>query len=140
MTVWLENNGFIEEMRLLTVWLFIAAGQVIFLLADPLNHQFGHLRRLRFDLNPDERREGAVKLEGGDRLQHLVETAAYNEDIDLLLRVQEHDFPGDQALIRQEQSRASMWEKALRGLWPQAIEESRKLPSHNRVETTTRPA
>lgn len=128
MTVWLENNGFIEEMRLLTVWLFIAAGQVIFLLTWILSiTRFGHLRRLRFDLNPDERREGAVKLEGGDRLQHLVETAAYNEDIDLLLRVQEHDFPGDQALIRQEQSRASMWEKALRGLWPQAIEESRKL-------------
>ena len=128
MTSWLESNDFDEEMRLLTVWLFIAAGQVIFLLAWLLSiSRFGHLRRLRFDLNPDERREGAVKLEGGDRLQHLVETAAYNEDIDLLLRVQSHDFPGDQALIRQEQSRASMWEKALRGLWPDAIEESRKL-------------
>ena len=66
-------------------------------------------------------------MEGGDKLQHLVENAAYNEDIDLLIRIQTHDFPGDQALIRQEQSRASMWEKALRGLWPEAIEASRRL-------------
>ena len=128
MTAWLESRDFDEGMRLLTVWLFIAVGQAVFLLAWLLSiSRFGHLRKLRFDLNPDERREGAVKLAGGDRLQHLVETAAYNEDIDLLIRVQTHDFPGDQALIRQEQSRASMWEKALRGLWPEAIEESRKL-------------
>lgn len=128
MTTWLEGRGFDEEMRLLTVWLFIAVGQAIFMLTWILSIvRFGTLRKLRFDLNPDERREGAVKVEGGDRLQLMVETAAYNEDIDLLIRVQTHDFPGDQALIRQEQSRASMWEKALRGLWPQAIEESRKL-------------
>ena len=115
-------------MRLLTVLLFIAVGQAVFMLTWILSIiRFGALRKLRFDLNPDERREGAVKVEGGDRLQLMVETAAYNEDIDLLIRVQTHDFPGDQALIRQEQSRASMWEKALRGLWPQAIEESRKL-------------
>lgn len=128
MTSWLEARDFDEGMRLLTVWLFIAVGQAVFMLAWLLSiSRFGKLRKLRFDLNPDERREGAVKLAGGDRLQHLVETAAYNEDIDLLIRVQNHDFPGDQALIRQEQSRASMWEKALRGLWPEAIEESRKL-------------
>ena len=128
MTAWLEARDFDEGMRLLTVWLFIAVGQAVFLFAWLLSiSRFGRLRKLRFDLNPDERREGAVKLEGGDRLQHLVETAAYNEDIDLLIRVQNHDFPGDQGLIRQEQSRASMWEKALRGLWPEAIEESRKL-------------
>ena len=128
LTDWLESRGFDEEMRLLTTWLFIAVGQAVFLIAWLLSiSQFGTLRKLRFDLNPDERREGAVKLAGGDRLQHLVETAAYNEDIDLLIRIQTHDFPGDQALIRQEQSRASMWEKALRGLWPEAIEESRKL-------------
>jgi hypothetical protein len=128
MTAWLEARDFDEEMRLLTTWLFIAVGQAVFLVAWLLSiSRFGSLAKLRFDLNPDERREGAVKLAGGDRLQHLVETAAYNEDVDLLIRIQTHDFPGDQALIRQEQSRASMWEKALRGLWPQAIEESRKL-------------
>jgi len=127
-TATLESNGFDETLRLLTVWLFIAVGQLIFLLTWLLSiSKFGHLRNLRFDLNPDERREGAVRLEGGDKLQHLVENAAYNEDIDLLIRIQTHDFPGDQALIRQEQSRASMWEKALRGLWPEAIEASRRL-------------
>ncbi|HII78409.1 MAG TPA: tetratricopeptide repeat protein [Candidatus Poseidonia sp.] len=128
LTSTLEANDFDEEMRLLTVWLFIAVGQLIFLMTWLLSiSRFGHLLTLRFDLNPDERREGAVLLEGGDRLQNLVENAAFNEDLDMLIRIQTHDFPGDQALIRQEQSRASMWEKALRGLWPEAIEQSRKL-------------
>lgn len=128
MTAWLEAQGFDEGMRLLTVWLFIAVGQTVFLLTWLLSIiRFSSLQALRFDLNPDERRSGAVKLEGGGKLQNLIETAAYNEDLDLLLRIQNHDFPGDQALVRQEQSRASMWEKALRGLWPDAIEESRKL-------------
>jgi len=128
MTALLERNGFDEGMRLLTVWLFIAVGQIVFLLTWLLSiSRFGILRKLRFDLNPDERREGAVKLAGGDQLEQLVENAAYNEDIDLLIRVQQHDFPGDPALVRQEQSRASMWEKALRGLWPEAIEQAKKL-------------
>ncbi|MEL0330687.1 MAG: tetratricopeptide repeat protein [Candidatus Poseidoniales archaeon] len=127
-TTTLEANGFDEGMRLLTVWMFIAVGQLVFLLTWLLSiSRFGHLRKLRFDLNPDERREGAVRLEGGDKLQNLVENAAYNEDLDMLIRIQTHDFPGDQALIRQEQTRAAMWEKALRGLWPEAIEASRKL-------------
>ena len=128
LTATLEANGFDEGMRLLTVWLFIAVGQFIFLMTWLVSiSRFQHLLTLRFDLNPDERREGAVRLQGGDKLQNLVENAAYNEDIDMLIRIQTHDFPGDQALIRQEQSRAAMWEKALRGLWPEAIEASRKL-------------
>ena len=91
----LEANDFDEEMRLLTVWLFIAVGQLIFLMTWLLSiSKFGHLTRLRFDLNPDERREGAVLLEGGDRLQNLVENAAYNEDLDMLIRIQTHEFPG----------------------------------------------
>ena len=128
LTATLEANGFDEGMRLLTVWLFIAVGQFIFLMTWLVSiSRFQHLLNLRFDLNPDERREGAVRLQGGDKLQNLVENAAYNEDIDMLIRIQTHEFPGDQALIRQEQSRAAMWEKALRGLWPEAIEASRKL-------------
>ena len=127
-TAFLETNGFNEEMRLLTVWLFIGAGQVVFLFTWLLSiSKFGSLVALSFDLNPDERREGAVKLEGGDRLQTMVENAAIIEDIDMLIRIQEHEFKGDQALIRQEKARASMWEKALRGMWPQAVEEARKL-------------
>lgn len=127
-TSFLESNGFNEEMRLLTVWLFIGAGQVVFLFTWLLSiSKFGPLIALSFDLNPDERREGAVKLEGGDRLQTLVENAAFAEDVDMLIRIQDHEFTGDQALIRQEKSRASMWEKALRGMWPQAVEEARKL-------------
>lgn len=127
-TAYLEDNGFNEEMRLLTVWLFIGAGQVVFLFTWLLSiSKFGTLVSLSFDLNPDERREGAVKLEGGDRLQTMVENAAFAEDVDLLIRIQDHEFKGDQALIRQEKARASMWEKALRGMWPQAVEEARKL-------------
>ena len=114
-------------MRLLTVWLFIAVGQLIFLMTWLLSiSKFGHLTKLRFDLNPDERREGAVLLEGGDRLQNLVENAAYNEDLDMLIRIQTHDSPA----IRPDSTRTVPRfhvGKALRGLWPQAIEESRKL-------------
>ena len=105
-TATLEANDFDEEMRLLTVWLFIAVGQLIFLMTWLLSiSKFGQLTKLRFDLNPDERREGAVLLEGGDRLQNLVENAAYNEDLDMLIRIQTHDFTGDQALIRRTISR-----------------------------------
>ena len=50
-------------MRLLTVWLFIAVGQLIFLMTWLLSiSKFGQLTKLRFGLNPDERREGAVLL------------------------------------------------------------------------------
>ena len=64
-TATLEANDFDEEMRLLTVWLFIAVGQLIFLMTWLLSiSKFGQLTKLRFDLNPDERREGAVLLEG----------------------------------------------------------------------------
>ena len=99
--------------------------------------KFGHLTKLRFDLNPDERREGAVLLEGGDRLQNLVENAAYNEDLDMLIRIQSREFPGDQALIRQEQSRASMWEKRFVVSGPKP---SKKVGNfwRSQVETTTR--
>ena len=124
----LEKQGFDEGMRLLTTWMFIAVGQVIFLLAWVLSiAKFASLSNLSFDLDPETRREGAVKLAGGDWLRDLIEDAAGQEDIDMLVRIQEHEFSGDPSLIRQEKIRASMWEKALRGLWPQAIEEGRKV-------------
>ena len=34
---------------------------------------------------------------------------------------------GDQSVVRFEKARASMWEQAIRGLWPSAIEEARKV-------------
>ena len=43
----------------------------------------------------------------------------------MLIRIQTHEFPGNKALIRGTVSRFHVG-KALRGLWPQAI-ESRKL-------------
>lgn len=128
MTDVLEDQGFDEGMRLLTTWMFIAVGQVIFLLAWVLSiAKFSSLSKISFDLDPETRREGAVKLAGGDWLRDLIEDAAGQEDIDMLIRIQEHEFAGDPSLIRQEKIRASMWEKALRGLWPQAIEEGRKV-------------
>ena len=43
-TATLEANDFDEEMRLLTVWLFIAVGQLIFLMTWLLSiSKFGHL-------------------------------------------------------------------------------------------------
>ena len=57
---------FDESMRLLAAWLFIGVGQAIFLIVWFLSiARFGPLRRLRFDLNPDERRQGAVMLGKG---------------------------------------------------------------------------
>ena len=124
----IEDNGFDEGMRLLTTWMFIAVGQVIFLLAWILSiAKFSSLSKLNFDLDPETRREGAVELAGGDWLRNIIEDAAGLEDLDMLIRIQEHEFSGDASLIRQEKIRASMWEKALRGLWPEAIEEGRKV-------------
>ena len=57
----LEANGFEEYQRLLATWMFIGVGRGIFLLTWLLSIvRFNHLRKLNFDLNPDERREGAV--------------------------------------------------------------------------------
>jgi len=45
----------------------------------------------------------------------------------MLRRLQLADFTDDEALIRHEKARAKMWELALRGLWPQASEEAKKV-------------
>ena len=124
----LESKGFDEGNRLLTTWMFIAFGQAIFLFTWLLSIiRFSPLLKLRFDLNPDERREGAVKFAGGDWMRELVDNAAIREDLDGLIQFQRRSIEGDQALVRHEKARAHMWELALRGLWPKAIEEARKV-------------
>ena len=124
----LEDNGFDESMRLLTTWMFIAVGQAIFLFTWLLSiARFGPLRQLKFDLDPEERREGAVMLADGDWMRDFVDEAALQEDLDALIRFQMQLIEGDVALVRHEKARAKMWECAIRGLWPKAIEESRKV-------------
>ena len=127
-TDWLEQRGFKEDVRLLATWMFIAVGQAIFLLTWVLSiARFGHLRRLKFDLNPDERREGAVMSGGSDWMRDTVDQAALNDDLDALIRFQNKEFEEDPALVRHEKARAKMLESGLRGLWPKAIEEARKV-------------
>ena len=124
----LEANGFEEYQRLLATWMFIGVGQGIFLLKRLLSIvRFNHLRKLNFDLNQDERREGAVMTGGGDWMRDIVDQAALNDDLDSLIRFQIRDFEGDPAVVRLEKSRAKMLECAMRGLWPKASEEARKV-------------
>lgn len=124
----LEKNNFDEGMRLLATWMFIAVGQLIFLLTWLVSIvRFSQLKNLRFDLNPDERREGAVKIAGGDWMRTLVDEAALQEDLDTLIRFQRRSLSGDESVIRFEKGRARMWELALRGLWPSAIEEAKRV-------------
>lgn len=125
---WLDSQGFTSDVILLSTWYFIAAGQAAFLLTWTLSLlRFGGLRRLRFDLSPDERREGAIAMGGGDWMQDLVDNAGYAEDLDTLRRFQDEDVKGDQSIVRLQKSRALMVEMALRGLWPNAIDEARKV-------------
>ena len=127
-TDWLAAQAFDEEMRLLTTWMFIAVGQAIFMLTWLASiSQYGRLRGLRFDIDPDQRRDGAVMLTEGNNLRMMIDKAAQNDDIDMLRRLQSAEFTDDEALIRHEKARARMWELALRGLWPQASEEAKKV-------------
>jgi hypothetical protein len=123
-----DRFGFDERARLEATWMFIALGQAVFLFTWALSiFRFRSLRSLRFDLNPDERREGAVKFAEGDWMRSLVEEAAISEDLDSLIQFQRRSLEGDPSLIRHEKARAHMWELALRGLWPKAIEEAKKV-------------
>ena len=67
---------------------------------------------MRFDLNPDERREGAVQFAGGDWMRDLVNEAAIREDLDGLIQFQRRSVEGDPSLVRHEKARAHMWELA----------------------------
>jgi len=127
-TTTLENFGFSEKYRLLVTWIFIGVGQAIFLLTWVLSvGRFNPLRTLKFDLNPDERREGAIMRGGGNWMFDLVDDAAEKDDIDSLRRFQMRSFDEDEAIVRLAKSRAKMLEMALRGLWPSAIDEARKV-------------
>jgi len=124
----LENQGFNEEMRLLSTWMFIAVGNAVFLFTWLLSiSRLSPLRQIRFDLDPEERREGAVMLAGGDWMREYIDNAALQEDLDGLIRFQKQSIEGDQSLVRHEKARAKMWECAIRGLWPKSIEEAKKV-------------
>ena len=124
----LESQGFNEEMRLLSTWMFIAVGNSIFLFTWLLSiARLSPLRQIRFDLDPEERREGAVMLAGGDWMREYIDNAALQEDLDGLIRFQKQSIEGDQSLVRHEKARAKMWESAIRGLWPKSIEEAKKV-------------
>ena len=124
----LENRGFNEEMRLLATWMFIAVGNAVFLFTWLLSvARFSPLRQIRFDLDPEERREGAVMLAGGDWMREFIDDSALQEDLDGLIRFQKQSIEGDQSLVRHEKARAKMWECAIRGLWPKSIEEAKKV-------------
>ena len=124
----LESQGFNEEMRLLSTWMFIAVGNSVFLFTWLLSiARLSPLRQIRFDLDPEERREGAVMLAGGDWMREYIDNAALQEDLDGLIRFQKQSIDGDQSLVRHEKARAKMWESAIRGLWPKSIEEAKKV-------------
>ena len=125
---WLENRGFDEKTRLLVTWIFIAVGQAVFLLTWVLSiARFNHLRNLKFDLNPDERREGAIMSGGGNWMFDLIDDAAMKDDVDALIRFQNRSIDEDEAIVRMAKNRARMIESAMRGLWPTAIEEGKKV-------------
>jgi tetratricopeptide (TPR) repeat protein len=117
-----------EEVLLKETWQFIAAGQAIFLLTWVLSiGKLKRLKQLRFDLSPDERREGVILAGGGDWMRDYISSAAYREDLDALRRFQTDNVKGDQLVIQMEKRRARMLECAMRGLWPEAIDVGRKL-------------
>ena len=117
-----------EEALLSSTWQFIAAGQAIFLLTWILSiTRFKIMRKLKFDLNPDERRDGAILAGGGDWMRDHIEKAAYQDDLDGLRRFQTETIKGNQLVVQLEKSRARMLECAIRGLWPEAIDVARKL-------------
>ena len=125
---WFESNGFDEKNRLLVTWIFIAVGQAIFLITWVLSvAKFNILRNLKFDLNPDARREGAILSGGGNWMFDLIDDAAAKNDLDALIRFQMRSIGEDEAIVRMAKSRARMLEMAIRGLWPAAIEEGKKV-------------
>ena len=124
----LESSGFTEPVILLATWSFIAVGQGVFLVTWLLSMpRLKVLRELDFDLSPEERRGEVIDSGAGDWMKNLIHEAARREDINGLRLFQTENLAGDQAVVRMEKTRARMIERAMRGLWPQAMSESRSL-------------
>ena len=124
----LESSGFTEPVILLATWSFIAVGQGVFLVTWLLSMpRLKVLRELDFDLSPEERRGEVIDSGAGDWMKNLIHEAARREDINGLRLFQTESLAGDQAVVRMEKTRARMIERAMRGLWPQAMSESRSL-------------
>ena len=62
----------------------------------------------------------------------LVEESGQNNDIDGLIRFQSRSIGEDEAIVRLAKSRARMVEMGLRGLWPSAIEEAKRVLTSKR--------
>ena len=124
----LEGQGFSESVILMATWSFIAVGQGVFLVTWLLSMpRLKVLRELEFDLSPEERRGEIIDSGAGDWMKNLIHEAARREDINGLRLFQSESLAGDQAVVRMEKTRARMIERAMRGLWPQAMSESRSL-------------
>ena len=65
-------------------------------------------------------------------MREHIEAAARSDDISTLIAFQNEQIDGDRAVVRLEKARAKMIESALRGLWPRAIEEARKVLAQQR--------
>ena len=67
-----DDYGFDEGMRLLATWMFIAVGQLIFLLTWLVSIiRFGSLRSLRFDLKPRRKTRGCSQVSLGETDENI---------------------------------------------------------------------
>ncbi|MAK78568.1 MAG: hypothetical protein CL992_04785 [Euryarchaeota archaeon] len=124
----LDQQGFTKETVDRTVWWFISAGHSIFLTTWLLSLvRLNSLRKMKFDLNPDERRDGDVSTTSGTDLEKIIADAALADDLDALTRVLNDDIEGDEATVRMQRTRARMLLCGRRGLWGEAAEAARSL-------------
>ena len=116
----------VELMLLQETWNFIAVGQGVFILTWLLSiGRWNTVGTTKFDLAPDERRSGAARTVSGNWIRDYVLRAAIDDDIATLRRFQTDSISADDSLLRLERTRARMFEYAMRGLWPNAIETAK---------------
>ncbi len=116
----------VELMLLQETWNFIAVGQGVFILTWLLSiGRWNTVGTTKFDLAPDERRSGAARTVSGNWIRDYVLRAAIDDDIATLRRFQTDSISADESLLRLERTRARMFEYAMRGLWPNAIETAK---------------